>query len=52
MEVFAYLLEGIYFKDIIFGWIGGIPLITFIVLNESILEVDLLSSNINRAISG
>jgi hypothetical protein len=50
--VFAYLLEGIYFKETIYGWMGGIPLIILIIVNESIFEVDLLSANINRATSG
>ncbi|CAD8098653.1 unnamed protein product [Paramecium primaurelia] len=52
MLIFAYLLEGQYFRDVIWGWVGGIPLITLIIINEQIFEVDLLSSNINRAISG
>ncbi|CAD8110362.1 unnamed protein product [Paramecium sonneborni] len=52
MMIFAYLLEGQYFRDVFWGWIGGIPLITLIIINEQIFEVDLLSSNINRAISG
>ena len=52
MMFFAYLLEGKYFTDVIWGWVGGMPLITLIIINEQIFEVDLLSSNINRAISG
>ncbi|CAD8180493.1 unnamed protein product [Paramecium octaurelia] len=52
MLLFAHLLEGQYFRDVIWGWIGGVPLITLIIINEQIFEVDLLGSNINRAISG
>ncbi|CAD8076309.1 unnamed protein product [Paramecium primaurelia] len=52
MLIFAYLLEGQYFRDVIWGWVGGIPLIIMIIINEQLFEVDLLSSNINRATSG
>ncbi|CAK91236.1 unnamed protein product (macronuclear) [Paramecium tetraurelia] len=52
MLIFAYLLEGQFFRDVIWGWVGGIPLIVLIIVNEQLFEVDLLGSNINRAISG
>lgn len=49
LMLFARLLEGNYFKNIIAGCLAGVPIIILIIIKEQREEVDLLAMNVNKA---